>query len=482
MFQIFISTTLFIFLFILSNHAAVVISEVSPNPPGSSTTLPGDGSHEFIEFYNNGSEAVNLCRYFIKSGSVTSTAEPDSNNIQVWSGDSLLPIGGDSMLTYDSLLQPGQYGLLLGRKYISAPESTRYLIRSGAAVFATRKTYIRSGTLANASTWIELYDEHNQSISTFNHFQSKSIDPGEKLTWHRIAPDSTDRLDNWKLAPPTPGGAFPYASSRTYGYTLIINEFMNDPAIGNPEWVELFNYGIDTVNLAGFMLGGNEINNILISAEPCLIPPNAFCVVAESGGVGRGYFQDLLCPLMVPDDWDALRRDDDIISLYNEKGERLDSLHYLDGWFAVAKGVSCERKDTRLLSTFPESWRKSLHGSGATPGFANSAVAAAISAFGFEVQNRSFCPQGSSIELSRLEIALSAPAQGSVILKIFDLKGRSIKTLVNKQEGVRTKRLFWDGSKNNGQQASAGPYLVYGEYRNGTQVTVRKKSIVLTAK
>src|SRR3989339_189279 len=83
-------------------HANIVITEVSPNPQGGSGEIPGDLSHEFIEFLNCGPDTVNLCQYYIQSGSWGSTTLPDSNNIQVWQGDSLCDIGCGTFLEYDS--------------------------------------------------------------------------------------------------------------------------------------------------------------------------------------------------------------------------------------------------------------------------------------------------------------------------------------------------------------------------------------------
>ena len=175
-----------VFLFVFGAQAQIIITEVSPNPVGASSAIPGDLSHEFIELYNAGTLPVNLCRYHIKTSSVGSTAEPDSNNLQVWAGDSLRDIGRDSALVYDSLLQPGAYAVILGRKYVSAPESSWYCIRSGTFVFATRKTYLRSGGLSNSAAVVRLFSGENSLVSTFNSRGSTAMDPGEGFTWHEI--------------------------------------------------------------------------------------------------------------------------------------------------------------------------------------------------------------------------------------------------------------------------------------------------------
>ena len=50
---------------------------------------------------------------------------------------------------------------------------------------------------------------------------------------------------------------------------------------------------------------------------------------------------------------------------------------------------------------------------------------------------------------------------GHVALKIYDIMGRSVRTLVNeyKESGRPDYKVVWDGRDNSGQQVSAGLYL-----------------------
>lgn len=440
---------------IKTTFCGLVITEVAPNPVGSSTSIPGDATHEFIEFFNSGPETLDLSSYYIKTGSSTSASAPDSNNIEVWKGD--------------SLLLPGRYAVLFGRKYLSAPESTWYRLQDSAAVFLTRKTYIRSGTMANASTWIEAYDSKGRLATTFNRARSSAMDPGEGRSWHLCSSDSSDSPANWRIAFPDPGGPFALTAGRQYGRTLIINEIMNDPATGNPEWIEFLNNGSDTVNLAGWSLGGNENTGALLCAVPLYVPANGYVVAAESGSVGKGSFRDLLCPLVIPDDWDALKRDDDIAFIRDPQGKTADSVHYCEGWFPVNKGVSVERTGV--------AWRKSFSPTGSTPGFANSVEPSGGSVLVFKIAERTFCPGKGG-----LRMRLEAPAQGKVTLKIFDMKGRLVKTIYDQQAAPLPKQAVWDGKKNSGKAALAGPYIAFCECLFNGKSIVRKIPIALSPK
>lgn len=185
--------------------AEPVISEIEPNPPGGSASIPGDLSHEYVEIYNPGPETLDLCRYYIKTSSSTSSLEPDSNGILPWSPDSLGEISNGAFVHYDSLLPPKAFALLLGRKYGSAPASSWYVPGEGSYLFATRKTYLRSSGLANASTVMRLFRSDGVQVSSFNDLEREALDPGESQTWQRVHPDSSDLPGNWQLALPTPG-------------------------------------------------------------------------------------------------------------------------------------------------------------------------------------------------------------------------------------------------------------------------------------
>jgi photosystem II stability/assembly factor-like uncharacterized protein len=60
----------------------------------------------------------------------------------------------------------------------------------------------------------------------------------------------------------------------------------------------------------------------------------------------------------------------------------------------------------------------------------------------------------------------------SVTLRVFDLLGREITTLVNGQQSAGSHTVQWDGKNNHGEHVSSGIYLY--ELRAGTSMTTRK--------
>jgi flagellar hook assembly protein FlgD len=63
-----------------------------------------------------------------------------------------------------------------------------------------------------------------------------------------------------------------------------------------------------------------------------------------------------------------------------------------------------------------------------------------------------------------------------VSLKIYDILGREIKTLVNEFQNAGYKSVLWDGRNNNGAEVSSGVYfckIIAGDF-----VDVKKMAVI----
>ncbi|NIW46374.1 MAG: hypothetical protein GWN14_16230, partial [candidate division Zixibacteria bacterium] len=68
-------------------------------------------------------------------------------------------------------------------------------------------------------------------------------------------------------------------------------------------------------------------------------------------------------------------------------------------------------------------------------------------------------PQASLCDNPATSITFELPQDVSVILKIFDIQGRLVRTLMNSQLSAGQHRVTWDGRNDNGSQVSSGVYL-----------------------
>jgi hypothetical protein len=73
-------------------------------------------------------------------------------------------------------------------------------------------------------------------------------------------------------------------------------------------------------------------------------------------------------------------------------------------------------------------------------------------------------------------IKLNLPRTGDVSLKVFNVRGELVRTLVNGQLEAGLHDIVWDGTTNGGNQAASGVYFY--ETRYGSEVKVNKMALV----
>ncbi|NOZ03779.1 MAG: T9SS type A sorting domain-containing protein [FCB group bacterium] len=73
-------------------------------------------------------------------------------------------------------------------------------------------------------------------------------------------------------------------------------------------------------------------------------------------------------------------------------------------------------------------------------------------------------------------IQYNLPTSGKIILEVYDLAGRSVRTLVNKTQPAGKQRVIWNGKNNNGASVPSGLYFTRLTYGNATKI---KKMILV---
>ncbi|MCH7613281.1 MAG: T9SS type A sorting domain-containing protein, partial [Candidatus Marinimicrobia bacterium] len=72
-------------------------------------------------------------------------------------------------------------------------------------------------------------------------------------------------------------------------------------------------------------------------------------------------------------------------------------------------------------------------------------------------------------------IQYSFPNAGIVDLKIYDLMGREVRSLVNEFTSAGTQSVVWDAKDNHGNSVSSGVYI----YRLEVQGQMHSKKLIL---
>jgi len=175
-------------------------------------------------------------------------------------------------------------------------------------------------------------------------------------------------------------------------YAVKISEVLANAGAGSDdavrEWVELYNAGLESVELGGWSLADNVAAD---TVPPVALPSGAYAVVAASSDFRRQYpaFQGALLILADGRIGNGLANESDRLLLLDEEGRPVDALSYgVDHEFfeppapAVPPGHSLERfpsdRDTDTAADFRDNAYPSP-GAGSTAGITPTVAASPIS-------------------------------------------------------------------------------------------------------
>lgn len=275
--------------------------------------------------------------------------------------------------------------------------------------------------------------------------------------------------------------------------SLVINEIMYEPLSGTSEWVEVYNTRSEPIDLERWTVldaptaSGNRTATVL--QAPIVVPSGGYAVIAgdstffdrfpgvdgervvvvnQSGGLGFG-------------------NEGDAVVLKDPEGTMIDSVLYWPSWHHAAvpdaRGRSLERIRPDLGSADPRAWSTSADPRGGSPAARNSIFTPArASPSSLSFSPNPFSPDGDGHE-DLCSIQFQLPSPSSVIfVRIFDLQGRLIRTLVQGETAGPSGELFWDGMESPPRRARIGPHILHLEAlgSDGSRVTLRGVIVVAT--
>ena len=281
---------------------------------------------------------------------------------------------------------------------------------------------------------------------------------------------------------------------------VVVNEIMFDPLANQNEWIELYNRGSYVVDLRNWKFkdrptASGNVNSFSIASQPILLRHGEFAILAADSTIFSLY-PDLTHPtagchvivLNVSGGF-SLGNDGDDIILTDLTGTTIDSVSYSPRWHRPdvtdTKGRSLEKINPDLDSNSPYNWTTCVLSSGGTPGKSNStytSVPQRVSNLTFSPNP--FSPDGDGHEdfcLVQYHLPLTT---AHIQIKIFDIKGRLVRTLANSQISASSGEIVWDGMNEYRQRVRIGPYIVLIQATdpNGNALTVLKGVVVVAAK
>ena len=281
--------------------------------------------------------------------------------------------------------------------------------------------------------------------------------------------------------------------------SVVINEMMVEPAIGQNEWVELFNRTSDAVDIGRWRISdrptASGVNSFVLSQGPLSIPPHSYVTIAADSSLLSRYTwlrshdpNSKVLILNRPSGF-GFNNDGDDVVLRDFLGTTIDSVSYLPTWhhpdIVDPKGRSLERVNPDLSSNDSRNWSTSSSRDGGTPGRQNGIYTVVEpSSSSLFAQPNPFSPDGDGFEdFCALQYALPATAP-LIRISIFDRSGRLVKVLVNTEPGGSRGEIIWNGLDDSNMRVRIGPYIVLleGVDRQGNVLSTAKIVVIVAGK
>jgi hypothetical protein len=282
-------------------------------------------------------------------------------------------------------------------------------------------------------------------------------------------------------------------------HSIIINEIMFDPFTGENEWIEVFNRSDQSIDLAQWKFHDrptmNSVNSFEIMNRSIVIKPGEYAVAAADSSFfkifGHVLQQDPAVHICVLNHSSGfgLNNDGDIVVLQDPTGLTVDSVAYLSSWHhpdvADTKGRSLERINPNIDSNDPRNWSTCTNLLGGTPGKVNSIITTSSKTSSLiSITPNPFSPDGDGFE-DFCVIRYTLPAITSIVnIRIYDIKGRLVRTLANGELNGRQGEIVWNGYDDNIQRVRIGVYVIFLEAtdQSTNSVMARKAVVVVAAK
>ncbi|MCU0344131.1 MAG: lamin tail domain-containing protein [Ignavibacterium sp.] len=424
---------------------------------------PADGKPEWVELINVSTDSVNLKNWFISDVLTTPIKNFITNDDAFIKANEIFIISKDT--SFNS----------------AHPNIT-------AKVF-----FSNFGSLGNTVDGVIIYDFRNGIIDSL-FYQSgwggKKEYSLERISIQGQTNDSTNWVTSLNISGSTPGAENSINNVPSYQRnSMIINEIMYDPLTSLGEYVEFYNLSEDSVNVGGWKFYDENDNVNNLSETSFMIPPKEYFILASDSTV-LAYFNLLEYPYKNIAGTSSLGfvNTGELILLKDVRGNTIDSVFYSDKWnnrnIASTKGKSLERINPNLNGNDPLNWSTSVNSLGGTPGNQNSIFAENLNqSVNISVNPNPFSPDNDGFEDFAVINYNLSQATAQVRIKIFDSKGRLVRTLLNNQASGSSGSVVFDGLDDENNALRMGIYIIFLEALNDNSGIVETiKSTVVVAR
>lgn len=267
---------------------------------------------------------------------------------------------------------------------------------------------------------------------------------------------------------------------------IVINEINYDsnPNFDTGDWVELYNNSVDDIEISNWVFKDSKDKHQFIIPENIVLASNDFIVLCKDTSAFKNLFpnqENYNVPNYIGNFDFGLSSGGELIRLFDANGNLIDNVSYgvTSPWPSEPKGngVTLELINPDLDNSKPENWGISNnHG---TPGNVNDSYVLSTTKrtilFKFKLKQNYPNPFNPTTTIQYTipnrektfhSASRQAPVQ-NVKLKVYDILGREVTTLVNKQQKPGVYKVTFDAAN-----LSSGIY--YYRLTSGNFSDVRK--------
>ncbi len=303
-------------------------------------------------------------------------------------------------------------------------------------------------------------DEINLNDSLYYEFSTDIVQDGYNSFSYEVISESDMNA----------GNNIDYSFYNSGSLPFVINEIMYDPNEDESEWIEIIN---------NFQIPDlTEI--ILVVDEDTLKVPycdQTYYLVTNSENDADSLrakydIYDTIILTGLPN----LSNDGEQISLMDQCGNLIEEFFFQPEWNDEIDGVSIERVNSEI-SANTQNWGPSTNV--CTPGRINSIFVQTLpNNTKLNVAPNPFSPY----RAERTIFSFALPeVLSTVTLRIFDLKGRMVRKLVDQVLQASTGNIIWNGRNDNGKRLPVGVYIVLMQAtsRESEKVYSKKTTVVI---
>jgi len=248
---------------------------------------------------------------------------------------------------------------------------------------------------------------------------------------------------------------------------ILLSEILFNPPPNGEDFVELYNNSNKYIDLQAWAIANAKGEEHLISEETKIIAPFTFLVLTPSIKSFKGFYPTTPDSLILEMKLPSFNDDTGVVKLLNADKEIVQSFPYNEAMhfrlLEDKEGVSLERIDYKQAVNDASNWHSAAAAAGfATPAQVNSQSneLSEIRAECFSVIPDIFTPDLDGVD-DFAQIQYACQQTGTVAsVTIFDTNGRMVCRLIQNQTLANNGIFRWDGTKENGEKAKMGYYLL----------------------